>query len=449
MARTNSYYQQQTVELPISTSYRQGYSYRFTFARSSESQATGDPGQDFLAYREEGSRLAVVLCDGVSQSFYGDLAARFLGKRLLDWLWELEPGDEEALRVQLLNFLAGLVPEAAREVATVQLPASLPQMLVQVLEEKRAMGSETMFTAALFDRTYGRVVLASLGDMRTRVWSATGREITVSLGEKTDSSQRWSTLMGPKGQPHVKILDLRSISSLVLYSDGLASMDDSSVNTISNAILSRAIQQTFLDPKSDDVSFFEIRTGAKTLLFDTEASEPVPPPITEPQPPVPTTKEPISALEPSPTGILPGSDREPISGQKPASVSIPAPVPSRPTPMIWIILTVILFCLACAVMALMQNWDGIVGGQEPTPSRTVTDRQPFPPSPPTGTRTPATIDTVTRIPNRSITSLPGYPVPGEPDSPMGPKRKPLNRSPYIPYAPVTSSTPTPHHPPVH
>lgn len=447
MAQTETYYQQQTIELPISTSYRQGYGYRFMFARSAESQANGDPGQDFLAYREEGSRLAVVLCDGVSQSFYGDLAARFLGKRLLDWLWALEPGDEEALRMQLLNFLAGLVPEAAREVAAVQLPASLPQMLVQVLEEKRALGSETMFTAALFDRAYGRVVLASLGDMRTRVWSATGREITVSLGEKHDSSQRWSTLMGPKGQPRVKILDLRAISSLVLYSDGLASMDDSSVNTISNAILSRAIQQTFLDPKSDDISFFEIRTGAKTLLFDTEGSEPVPPPITKPQSPVPTTKEPIPALEPSPTGSLPGSNPEPISGQKPASVSIPAPVPSRPAPMIWIILTVILFCLACAVMALMQNWDGIVGGREPTPSRTVTDRQPINPSAPTGTQTPISISTATLIPNEFETSQPAYPIPGEPENPTDPKRKPYNRSPYIPYVPVTPSTPVPRHAP--
>lgn len=446
MTQTETYYQQQTSELPISTRYRQGYSYRFTFARSAESQANADPGQDFLAYREEGSRLAVVLCDGVSQSFYGDLAARFLGKRLLDWLWVLEPGDEETQRKQLCQFLSDLAPEAASEIAAVQLPPSLPQMLIQVLEEKRALGSETMFTAALFDKPQGRLVLATLGDMRTRVWSATGHEITARLMEKPDSSQRWSTLLGPKGQPHVAALDLRSIGSLALYSDGLASMDASSVNTISNTDLAKVIQQTYSDPKSDDVSFFEIRTGAKTLLFDPEASEPVAPPITEPRSLVPTTKEPIPALEPSPTGILSGSDREPISGQKPTSVRISPPVPSRPAPMIWIILAVILFCLACAGMALMRNWDAIISGRETTPSRTVTVRQPLNPSAPTGTRTPISISTVTQIPNGFATRVPAYPVPDEPGSPMGPKRKPLNRSPYIPYAPVTSSTPTPRHP---
>lgn len=69
----------------------QALAYRFAYARSADTRASGDVGQDYLAVREGPQTLVFALCDGVSQSFYGDLAARYLGDALVAWLGERLP----------------------------------------------------------------------------------------------------------------------------------------------------------------------------------------------------------------------------------------------------------------------------------------------------------------------------------------------------------------------
>ncbi|PJF34425.1 MAG: hypothetical protein CUN49_15725, partial [Candidatus Thermofonsia Clade 1 bacterium] len=58
----------------------------YLYDRSRDSQQAGARGQDFIAFCGNEKRLAFAICDGVSQSFYGDLAARFLGEKLVAWL---------------------------------------------------------------------------------------------------------------------------------------------------------------------------------------------------------------------------------------------------------------------------------------------------------------------------------------------------------------------------
>src|SRR4051812_28143375 len=62
----------------------------YLYDRSRDSKQGNAPGQDFITFRCEGQRLAFAVCDGVSQSFYGDLAARFLGEQLVSWLSEAD-----------------------------------------------------------------------------------------------------------------------------------------------------------------------------------------------------------------------------------------------------------------------------------------------------------------------------------------------------------------------
>src|SRR5690349_14118824 len=95
---------------------RPRFSYRFLYYRSAEGQEHTEAGQDYLAIREHGHRLAFALCDGVGQSFYGDVAARHLGDALLDWLWQLPIShDGDRIGAEMAAFLASLTPSASEE----------------------------------------------------------------------------------------------------------------------------------------------------------------------------------------------------------------------------------------------------------------------------------------------------------------------------------------------
>ena len=73
----------QEQDTPVIAEQRRVYGYRYAYNRSADSQAHHDKGQDYLTFHENGKRLVFALCDGVSQSFYGDLAAYLLGDALV------------------------------------------------------------------------------------------------------------------------------------------------------------------------------------------------------------------------------------------------------------------------------------------------------------------------------------------------------------------------------
>ena len=79
---------------------------RYLYSRSADSVAQETSGQDYLAFRYDEERVTFALCDGVGQSFMGELAARFLGERLVDWLWKYEgPSDPVAFGAAVRMFL--------------------------------------------------------------------------------------------------------------------------------------------------------------------------------------------------------------------------------------------------------------------------------------------------------------------------------------------------------
>jgi len=211
-------------ETPVTSRQRERFGYRYAYARSADSRTANDPGQDYLTLREDGRRLAFVLCDGVSQSFYGDLAAQFLGDALVEWLWNRNPPNPEAFREELADFLDALVETATARVAAYSLPDSLPPMVRQVLEEKRALGSETTFVAGLLDTDAGVLLLAWMGDSRLRLWGKEG-ELTDRLGDTFHTQERWSTRRGRIGELHTTWMPLSGLRYLMVYSDGLARLD--------------------------------------------------------------------------------------------------------------------------------------------------------------------------------------------------------------------------------
>lgn len=250
-------------ETPVQSVQRARFGYRYAYSRSADSRASGDPGQDSLVVQEDGIRLAFSLCDGVSQSFYGDLAARFLGNALVNWLWEYrKPISSETFRTELTAFLNGLVKEASAQVAAHPLPAGLPEMLRQVLEEKRALGSETTFIAGLLDTTVGSLYLTWMGDSRLRLWGPQG-EFTAQLGDAFHTQERWSTRRGCLGEVHFFHLPLAHFHYLIAYSDGLARLDSMMRRHLRDQSINAFIEDALRRPESDDISFFECWLGGK------------------------------------------------------------------------------------------------------------------------------------------------------------------------------------------
>lgn len=256
-------------ETPVQLGNTGAFAWRYAYSRSADTRAASDPGQDYLTFRYEGGTFAFVLCDGVSQSFFGDLAARFLGDALLSWAWSdpsMKPG-EQGIRESLNALLLDLVAKSADMVREHAIPKNVPWILRDVLEQKRALGSQTTFICGRLDQPRedipdGRLVLAWLGDSRVRLWGPAG-ERTAELGENFHTEERWSTHKGPVGSvPHVFIAPLRTggklqVARIMLYSDGLATLDPYDLPP-GDLEINRLIQQAGESPTSDDISFLDI-----------------------------------------------------------------------------------------------------------------------------------------------------------------------------------------------
>lgn len=242
------------------------FSYRYAFAPSADSQKEAEPSQDYLTFVEFRNGVVFAACDGVSQSFFGDLAAQFLGDSLTTWLIETAPPtiDSEILTVSLQTALQDLTTAGTNLVAARPIPNE-PLLLREVLLEKQVRGSETMFACGRLDWPgsefpEGRILLAWMGDMRLHLWRANG---LVELGGVHETNQRWSTAKGPVGGSvnlYCRPLELRgnAVTRLIVYSDGLSILDETVDQERLDRSLQRMIDQTGMAPDSDDVTYFEL-----------------------------------------------------------------------------------------------------------------------------------------------------------------------------------------------
>lgn len=236
---------------------------RFAYGRSGDSRKNNDPGQDYMALRLDHERLAFVLCDGVSQSFYGDLAAHVLGDLLLDWLWAQQGKlTNDRFQQELTAQLNSWTAQGREAVERFHLPDDLAPMVHGVLEKKRALGSETMFVAGLLtlpgrDLPDGQLCLAWLGDSRLQLHRA-DLDLTSSLGADFSSEYRWSTHTGVKsGEPGVYIKPPGAAERVLAFSDGLEPVEHLLVEA-GEADLGAYIQDLQTSPTSDDISFLDM-----------------------------------------------------------------------------------------------------------------------------------------------------------------------------------------------
>ncbi|RXZ00777.1 hypothetical protein [Fictibacillus sp. S7] len=260
-----TFYSDQKKETPVSSVYRDPFSIRYGYARANETQEADDFGQDFLAFEVKERSLVFAVCDGVSLSFCGDLAARFLSEELLQWLVSQTPEelkDGSLIKEKLTEHLGELTAKGTEAIRRHRLPGSMPPILREVLEEKRTNGSETMFLCGRIDMAddithKAHVFLASSGDLRLRLW---GEAEEISNPHITsDTKKRWSTKDGIIGG-EIQIATgstLKDTRRIAVYSDGFSTIDG--LNTLpSTDQLQILVKKSLQSPLSDDLSFLDI-----------------------------------------------------------------------------------------------------------------------------------------------------------------------------------------------
>lgn len=245
----------QDTETPLTTLSTPFGSVLYLYARSSDSVSAATIGQDYVAFRFGEHDLAFAVCDGVGQSFMGDLAARVLGNGLVDWLWEAQkPAGEAAFAQAVTQALNALTQSGAQVVADFRLPEGLPPILVQALENQRKYGSESMFVA-------GRIALAPpdpwialcwLGDSPVAAIDIDGR--LVDLGPHGHTSERWNAATGVKGEVHTWVGSAERVARVAGYTDGLAVE-----HVPTDADLARMMEHWLSSPPADDAALFDVR----------------------------------------------------------------------------------------------------------------------------------------------------------------------------------------------
>lgn len=268
------------------TRQRNGFfHYRYAYSRSTDTKNAHDIGQDFLLFAPSERRFAFALCDGVSQSFYGDLAARILGEKLLEWFSVLDTEQhEESISTLLFNELILLAEDATSLIRDFDIPENVPDFVHPALEKKRNIGSESTFVAGVVDIDKGKACFAWMGDSRLKVWLGKD-ELSKSFDGKFLTGERWSTRKGPVGELHVAVLPVSDFDHFITYSDGLAILDkklkrfrNKSANPLSDAHIADAIETSGRLPSSDDISYLDLWIGIEPPKYPegkTNSTKPV------------------------------------------------------------------------------------------------------------------------------------------------------------------------------
>lgn len=254
---------------------RHGYFHiRYLSARSYEAKEANDFSQDYIAFQDDGERLVFAVCDGVSQSYFGNIAAQFLGEHLVDWLWRDFPWngrglDNSKLTDLLVSYLNNQTKEAEAKVQQQTISADLPTMMQHALERKREYGSETVFACGSIELSgprnpHGSIFLAWMGNTELQVLTTTEDDLESNLIKTTwDDRSRWSTKRGVVGgRPEIYSSSAEGIGRIVAYTDGISSYGDK-ISDATDAELAQEVERLGAHPKSDDISFIEIDLGPR------------------------------------------------------------------------------------------------------------------------------------------------------------------------------------------
>jgi hypothetical protein len=241
----------------------------YLYARASDSRSNQIEGQDYLAFNYNQGVISFAVCDGVGQSFCGNLAAQFLGDALVKWFEELGPvAREDVLASKTTRFLEGLTARGQQRVVEYPLPLNLPPLIKAALEGQRAYGSETMFVGGCLRfpqdpcdlSDAGQLWLCWLGDTQVQLFDRAGQPI--DLEAEWATQERWSMTKGVRGAEgvHARMDDLSQIGRVIVHSDGLSSVANHLYDLLNTPqLLQQEAERIYNSPESDDISLIDIR----------------------------------------------------------------------------------------------------------------------------------------------------------------------------------------------
>lgn len=258
---------QETSLQNIATRYSQ---ISYLFARSNESQVAGIEGQDYIVFKYNQQKICFVVCDGVGSSFCGNLAAKFLGDALVDFLWQLNIHfDHQSLSLIITKFLNELTAKSQEWISDYPLPVHLSELVKAALNNQRQYGSESMFVCGRLiipeseqERGNKQLTLCWLGDTKFQIYGEDNQIIPIN--NQWQTLERWSTHVGVKGidKVHTWVNNQNHISRIIAFSDGLDSIAphlNQLVDATNPQMINNEIEQLFDLPKSDDISLLNIQ----------------------------------------------------------------------------------------------------------------------------------------------------------------------------------------------
>ncbi|CAM4338871.1 hypothetical protein [Paenibacillus tarimensis] len=259
----------QHTEIPVTSREYGSLRLKYSYARSRETQLDGEAGQDYLSYLVKDGQLSFCICDGVSMSFCGQLASRYLGNELVAFMEHADSGgsDGVSLQRQLQQYMKDITVPATDMVNRYELPSSIGGLFREVLEEKRRIGSETTFVCGRVRTVTGEkggleIVLAWMGDTKIRLWHDM-LERTSRLEGDFSKWNRWSTLKGGIGEgPFIYKATLNSppaaaFNRIQIYTDGLHAYDEWT-RPLEDHELMYLVREAYTSPDSDDLTFLEL-----------------------------------------------------------------------------------------------------------------------------------------------------------------------------------------------
>jgi hypothetical protein len=227
------------------------------YRRAAEFEQGDHPGQDFAVVRAGGGRVVAVVADGVSQSFFGDIAARHLANGVAELLWTRAANPPDA--AEMLDALRGMAPAAHAEAETVAIAEHAPDLLRAALERQRPEGSQTVFAAAVFDPAAGTARLYQVGDAVVVLFGA-GDDAGTSVPANHPRA-RWSTRSA--AALRLEVRDYAGVRGLVLRSDGASTFGDRWGDAADEGAFRERAEHL---AGVDDVSFVAARVEAAAAL---------------------------------------------------------------------------------------------------------------------------------------------------------------------------------------
>jgi hypothetical protein len=244
--------------------------------RCRESQAQSLVNQDYVLVnaQPDGSSLCFCVCDGVSNSYRGEFAARYLGTHLVQWLQTL-PGFQwmaPSWKTQLRTLLDTWALEAQQEVLQIEIPAEAPELVREVLEEVRAVqGSETVFLCGRINKATAsrpsasspavEIFLCWMGNVTAHVFVTADNCLV--LGGAEENAEGWSTGRGLRGKLSTWHTGLTTIERLIVHTDGLDRIQRQ-LPELSNEDLQRLARRLLSLPQNDDMTALTLQWISQT-----------------------------------------------------------------------------------------------------------------------------------------------------------------------------------------